>query len=242
MKRRPSGYRRLHRLLGVSAAAILILLVFSGLALQHLPGASRAYVQAPWLLDWYGIEAPADYRAFAADRHRVTRLGERTFLDEQALSEAMGPLQGAAFLHGQVAIADTTSIWLFTPEAALIDRIDAPAPVDRVGTAAGGLVVQTTEGLFAADDAIIEWTRAPAAEAEWSRAADLPPARLSTLQARYLTTALPWERVLADFHSGRLFGWIGRLVVDLATVALLALAVTGLILATRPRRRQGSGP
>jgi len=44
------------------------------------------------------------------------------------------------------------------------------------------------------------------------------------------------ERWLQDLHSGRFFGTIGIVVLDIASALLLILAVTGLIIWWRSRR------
>jgi hypothetical protein len=48
--------------------------------------------------------------------------------------------------------------------------------------------------------------------------------------------------VIADLHSGRLFGMIGRLALDLVTVAWLVMLTTGLVMYSRGRGRNGQQP
>jgi hypothetical protein len=43
--------------------------------------------------------------------------------------------------------------------------------------------------------------------------------------------------VVADLHSGRLFGTVGRLVLDAATFAWLIMLTTGLVMYSLARRR-----
>jgi uncharacterized iron-regulated membrane protein len=56
--------------------------------------------------------------------------------------------------------------------------------------------------------------------------------------ASKLVPGIPVERLIADVHSGRIFGREGPLVVDALGLALALLGVSGTWMFARARRRK----
>jgi hypothetical protein len=63
----------------------------------------------------------------------------------------------------------------------------------------------------------------------------LPAVLQPRLQAASVPASLNWQRLLQDLHAGRVFGWAGQLVMDLAALLLVILALTGVIIWSRSR-------
>jgi len=58
-----------------------------------------------------------------------------------------------------------------------------------------------------------------------------------SLLDQYRGSGLSWERLLLDLHSGRLFGSVGVFIIDLAGIALLLIALSGVwVWVTKPGR------
>ena len=53
---------------------------------------------------------------------------------------------------------------------------------------------------------------------------------------QYLGEGPSLERVLLDFHSGRIFGPVGIVVYDLLALMVLVLSISGLIIWVRGKR------
>ncbi|OGI49557.1 MAG: hypothetical protein A3E57_08680 [Candidatus Muproteobacteria bacterium RIFCSPHIGHO2_12_FULL_60_33] len=232
-----------HRRLGLAAAAILILLVASGLLLNHGDrlGLSRIYVQRPWLLDWYGIHAPAEPRGMALGAHWLSELDGRIYFDRHELSNVRGRLKGAVIFEDTIAVAVENDIWLLTPSGAIIEQLSAaqgvPDGLRALGVdRAGRLVVEAAQGIYTTDSKLLKWRRIAPQAVNWARPMEVPPALRAELAQQYRRRELSIERVLVDMHSGRFFGNIGVWLVDLTAVACLGLAVSGLWLWARRAR------
>jgi hypothetical protein len=55
---------------------------------------------------------------------------------------------------------------------------------------------------------------------------------------RYAGRGLPASRILLDIHTGRFFGAIGTWIMALATILLILLSITGLIMWTKTDQRR----
>ena len=76
-----------HRYMGVSAALFAILVAVTGVLLNHTEDFDfdSTHVQADWILDWYGIEAPQDLLSFPIAGRHVTLMGEHLYLDRREI-------------------------------------------------------------------------------------------------------------------------------------------------------------
>lgn len=251
MKRRPPGYRLRravllwHRRLGLAAAPFVALLVVSGILLNHTEalGLDRRFAAHPWLLSWYGVESDAPESGFRAGDSWVAWAGGRIYLDGAPAGESAAPLAGAAAAAGlpAIAVAAADAVWLFAADGSLIEKaapVGVPLPIEALAAGPGGaLFLRAGGGVWAGDFDLVEWRRAAAAAAPgWARAAALPPAIAARIAESRRGEGLPWERVLLDLHSGRLFGALGPLVMDAAAVLLVLLAASGIYNWTRARR------
>ena len=141
-----------------------------------------------------------------------------------------------------VAVATTEAVYLFAPDGALVEKtvpVGVPGPLTGVAAATGGaLVLRTASGAWAGDLDLAEWrpVAGSAPPAAWARTQPLPSGIAAGIAQARRGAGLPWERVLLDLHSGRLFGALGPLIMDLAAVALLLLAASGLYNWLRSRR------
>ena len=138
-----AAFRRWHRRIGVAAALFVILIAFTGFALNHAAALQldRLVIRSPTVLGWYGIALPETLAGFRVGERWISRVGGRVFLDEQPLAECRGELVGAVALGAERAAVCAGELLLFDAEGLLLDRIDAtyrlPVPVAAAGMAAG---------------------------------------------------------------------------------------------------------
>jgi len=245
MSRRRGGPRSWHRRIGITTAVLLALFVLTGIAIQHQDelGLDRHFVSIGPILDLYGIRAPATPTSFATGTTRVTALGERLYVDESPVDSVDTPLIGATLITGTIVVATTRDLLLLTTDGALIERRAAPSAVRRLGVVdcegIPCLLLDTADGILMADADLSGFVPADVNRAvAWAVGTPLPDELRITLERDYRSRVLSVARLLQDLHSGRAFGTFGVFLADAAGVALLALAVTGLVLAPR-RWRQG---
>ena len=233
-----------HRRLGLAAVAILILLAVSGVLLNHSHGLGldRRYVQWGWLLDWYGIHAPAEPRGVALGAHWLSELDGRIYFDGHELPGLRGRLNGAVVVGYTIASAVGDNIWLLTPDGIIVEQLGTaqgvPGGLHALGVDRNGrLVVEAAQGFYTADSELLKWRRAIPQAVSWARLTEVPPALRAELVRQYRGRGLSVERVLADVHGGRVLGEIGMWLVDLTAIACLGLALSGLWLWARHGRK-----
>lgn len=244
-----------HRYVGVTAALFVMVLAVSGLMLNHTGrlGLDARFVQADWLLDWYGIGAPEHVVAWAAGKHWVSQWDGQLFLDTRALGSDAQALRGALDLGDMLVLATDSRLLLLTPAGERIEVLDSahgvPANIAALGLSDAGRVVVRAGGELYVGDAQLGTLRGPVSlpAPRWSRSGTLPSAMHETLLARYRGNGLSLERVMLDVHSGRILGAWGVYVMDGAALLMLFLAGSGIWLwimrwtRERERRRQERG-
>lgn len=233
-RRRRLWYQRWHRAMGVTAAAAVAYLALTGLPLMF--GAAlelgRTPVTAGWVLDWYGLQAPAQATASAGFVH----LGDTLFDHSGALAPLPG-FVGVVEVHGMIVAGGTDRILLLDPAArTVLDTLTVAGKILRLGQDEDRVILETTTSFLRSDPMIARFEATSASpDTQWANLVTLTgPANDAARQA-FRSQLLTLERWLQDLHSGRFFGTAGIVVVDLAALALLALAVTGLIMWWRSR-------
>ena len=223
-----------HRYIGVSTALLVIILAVSGLMLNHT-GALKLdsrFINNDWLLDRYGIQAPASIRSYQVEEHWLSQWGERLFLNQTDLGSSREMLLGVLAYEGILIAALDSEVWLLTPQGELIEKLGGnegiPAGMSAIGlTDEGHVAVMAAHGVYTADRDLVIWQDAPDAITVWIDSSELPDKVYKTLLEKYRGHGLSLERVILDLHSGRLFGEYGIYVMDAAAVLMLFLALSG---------------
>jgi len=239
--------RRGHRWVGVVLVLFVLLLAASGIALNHASewGLDRRHLDWPWLLDAYGIQAPAPTASFADGGLRATLLGERLFLDDAEIAQDVAGLAGIATLDPLVLVGTHDTLYVLTTAGELVEAIDTaagiPGPIDRVGRDGRRAVVESGGKLYRSDPDVTRlepWDADQRDGLRWSSATPPGAAELDVLQTRYRGRGLTVERVLADVHSGRIFAKAGTLVMDAVAVFMIVLSLSGFVLWIQHSRRE----
>jgi hypothetical protein len=224
-----------HRYMGVVAALFALVLSVSGLALNHTEELQldERFINASWLLDWYGIDGAETAESYALADHWITLLGDRLYVDNLPLPGHFSELTGAVVLPELLLVIADGDALVLTLQGELVERLGrqngVPAGIAEVGVRAGRPIVRAAHGLYTSDDALLDWHHTEASNdlVDWSRAGDLPAAQLHALRNNYRSHILPLERVMLDLHSGRILGNWGPWLMDAAAMLLIALALTG---------------
>ena len=236
---RPRTLARWHRRLGLVAAVLVLVLAISGLLLSHAAGLGldRVSVHAPWLLRHYEIEPRSPPRASKTAAGWLVWIDGRLFLDGRPLVRGFGIPLGTAGLEGMVAVAAEAEVLLLTPEGEVIERIgmeSLPGTIEAIGHASGDAIAVLSGGQVHLTRDFLDWEAKPGAAVTWGAArTELPKTVRTRALAAWRGEGLPLTRLLADVHSGRFFGAIGPYLMDAAAIALIALAISGLVIWTR---------
>jgi hypothetical protein len=222
-----------HRRLGLVTAFIVMFLAITGILLNHAHrlGLDKRYVQANWVLRWYGFPAPDLLLSYRCGERWVSWSGSQLYVDDQAILQSdTAPIGTSAVKDGLVAVAFPQMVVLVGASGEIVERMGTeslPGTLRRIGATNGALVVQTEHGSFRSDENMLAW-HAAASEASWSQPDEAPPALREQLAKAARGPGLSFERVLQDLHSGRLFGAWGPWLMDAAALAFIVLAATGL--------------
>ena len=238
--------RRLHRWIGIGVALFALLLAGTGIALNHVEdwGLDERYVASDWLLDAYGIEIPPPGPSFVDRGHRVTQLGQRTFLDLVELPLTIDEPTGLASLDPLIVLSGSSNVHVLTNTGEVVEILDARdwlrGPIDRLGRTANLPVIESNGSLWIGDADVSAFSLAAdvdRADVVWSTEQPLTATDRDALATAYRGRGLTLERVLADLHSGRIAGAAGPWLADLAGIGIIVLAVSGLFVWVQRRSR-----
>ena len=242
----------MHRSLGALAAVFVIFMVLSGLAINHSAGLNlgERTVSTSFLLDHYGLEAPQNIRSFSVGDDWLSFAGSQVYLNQNNVS-SLGHGIGAVSNGFIIVVAGTDELLLLDHQGTLIERISWQLPltgsdaysgaasIESIGLFAGNRVIVKSAGKrWLADEELLDWQNAEQLNAEisWAAPAVTPETLRSAIISGYRGEGLSMERLLLDFHSGRVFGPIGILVYDLLALIIGGLAISGLVFWVQGRR------
>ena len=239
--RRSHWARRSHRILGIGSMVFLIMISLSGLILNHADalGLSR-HAAGPVFLSIYGIEAPPVDAAFAAGDVIFATSSGSLFADGIELAANSTQLSGAIEFDDSLVVATSNEFFVMTIDANLIERFVAEVSnsITRLGTDGQRIIVSLQDEMFAFD--AVQMSLSPvgtdaADDVIWSKPAVLSSDQAEEIGIAGLANTMNWERILIDFHSGRILPTIGRYIADITALCLLYLCISGIVLWTRRR-------
>jgi len=224
-----------HRYAGISSALLILILAISGLLLNHTTNLNlnRNFVNNEWLLDWYEIEPPQRALSYATERHTVTLIEDKLYLDKKSINGHFESLAGAIELQNIIIIAVDTQLLLFTADGELIERFNEingkRVLIGAIGKIAQQPVIQTDDFLLSDMD-FSKWQSASKNEIlkiSWSYPTRLPNKLRRALEYDYRSNILTLERIMLDLHSGRILGNNGIYLMDAAAIMLILLSLSG---------------
>lgn len=241
-KKYASVTRRLHRTFGAGAAVFVILMVLSGLAINHADKLQleQRLISQPWVLEWYGLDGPDNVHSFNAGGRWLSFAGSQLYFDGYPVSTLANGV-GAVFNGTMIIAAGSNELVLLDKSGVLIERVpwDKSGPIESIGLLADKTVlIKSTNQLWHADAQLLHWQLfdKPAIIPQWSVSQSAPDNVQQAVVTGYRGTGLSLEHLLLDLHSGRIFGSAGVLIYDLLALLVGFLAISGLVLWTRGRR------
>lgn len=237
--------RRWHARLGLTAALLFIVLIVTGVALNHTErlGLAHTPIQSPAMTRWYGLPAPQILAVFEADGQFIAT-PQVWLYRGQRLPDGGGTVIGVVRTPDMLAVATALTLSLYTPTGERIDILRGAAlphlPLNGLGRSANAIVLKTSNGWFSSEDGIA-WQAITMGEIAWARARTADAHTLAQAH-KQLAPNLPLERIVLDLHSGRLFGTYGPFLMDAAALALLILSVSGVWIQWRSWRQKRRHP
>ena len=233
-KRRRRVARQWHRWLGVAAALPLLWLSVTGLLLNHIVdlGLNDKRVSAEWILKRYHQLPEGKPVAFKANERLIAEWDGALYLDGKYLEGFEGDLIGAVGVRDKLVIATKEAVGVFDGSDAMeieLDELSLPVlPLQGVAVAENVLLVKSESGWSSfSDDFLVFEERIGSAKVVTSHA--LKDDEFESLKSAIMSgRSMPLDRVIGDGHSGKLFGWPGWVITDLAAVGTIILTILGL--------------
>ena len=232
--------RRWHRWLGVLALAPLLVLSVTGILLNHLDELGFGSRPMPlWLAESYGFKPPEQFVGTQLESGWLAVVAERLIVDGKPVADCSSPFRGAVSLGDRSVAACDQTLVLISADGTLLERLDASwgVPAFNAFGAAGDQLVLVSQGqaqLFSLESLDL---LGPASMWQPARAEPVDQRYNPLLAPLSVPAELSWERLLQDLHSGRLFGDLGRWLMDLAALVLVLLGLSGVIMWWRIQRR-----
>ncbi len=224
-----------HRKVGITAAFFVMLLVVTGLLLNHTGSLNlqNIFVQSEKLLQWYHIKPAGQMKGFSVDQHWLSQIDGRLYFDQMELADHIEDLYGVVRIGNGFIVAVDGSLLILTQSGELVERLSGsegvPAGIKSIGLSSKeDVVIKAAHGDYIADLDATEWHEQEGLVVDWSVTDDIPEKLSEQLLTLYRGKGLPLERVILDIHSGRILGQAGVLLVDFMAILFLLLAMSGV--------------
>lgn len=246
---------RWHRRIGLTAALLGLLLAVTGILLSHVEdlGLGGKTVSHRWLLRLYGIEPTTPPLAGRTEAGWMVWFDDRLYLDGRPLAHDFKTPLGTAGTGDLISVAGPEDLLLISRDGQIVERLgpaSLPGRIDAIGTTAEHTTAVRSGGdIFTTRD-FVTWRKSagrepPATVVDWNVfSTEVPQPVLDRALEAYRGEGVPLTRILADLHSGRFFGPLGPYLMDATAIALILLAVSGVVMWWKrdPSRFKGTGP
>jgi hypothetical protein len=224
-----------HRKVGITAAFFVILLVISGLLLNHTDTLKlqNKFVKSELLLNWYHIQPKGKAIGFMVNQHWFTQIDSRLYFDRMEITNHIDSLFGVISISDGFVVALDERLLILTKSGEIIEGLSGadgvPSGIKSIGLSeAGEIVIRAAHGDYLADLEATEWREEEGVIVNWSVPDEIPKDLIEQLLTLYRGTGLPVERIILDIHSGRILGHAGVLLVDFMAILFLLLAMSGV--------------
>jgi hypothetical protein len=227
--------REWHRKLGIFAALFLIFLSISGIALNHTEAFNLAHhpIKNQWLQAHYGIKSPSDVRFY--EQNKLTVTDNYVWLNGSVLMEGEGKIISAGRFQKFWLVATTSTLSIFDNSGSLIDQMNSgtglPSPITDMSISESFVILNTSTGYYQTDANLFDWTIVQTlVQPKWLKESKAEISDIENAKQQHQSQFLTLERIVLDAHSGRIFGDVGVLFMDLVAVFLILLSISGLYL------------
>ena len=224
-----------HKRIGVTIAIFILIIVATGIAINHADDfdLNKKYIQSEFILDFYNVKPKKKPVTFKTNEHWATLLGKRLYFDSDEVSNNVEKIIGMIPGEDGYVIAHDSNLSIVTKNGELLESLSGadgvPSGMKALGIdKQGNIVIHASHGYYVVNLNELEWNEYESWQAEWSETSSLPEQLQSELLNIYRGKGLTVERLILDLHSGRIAGTLGVYLIDLISIMLMFLAISGL--------------
>ncbi len=224
---------RWHRKIGIFLVGFILLLVVTGILLNHSPdlNLSKKTLHSKGLLNWYGIEATPITGFQLGDDWLIQPGDNQLFLNRRLVGNCDYPLAGAARYQSLLLALCRDSLLLLDASGELVEQLDTvqglPEGMTRLQVTDRAILVGNNLQTFTLDIDSLNTAQVKHRDSGWSRPSPLPGEAFDGISGEADLPGISLERLLLDVHSGRILGTFGVILVDLVGIGMAILALTG---------------
>lgn len=233
-----------HRYTGLVMSLTVIWLALTGMLLNHTEdfALSKQYVGNDALLNLYGIHPVSSVDGFALRDRWISAIDGMMFLDQRVIA-GDATLIGAIPTSGGFVVATDNALQLYSNEAELLETIamdPKTGNIIAIGHRGTDLLIRTERAIYASNEELLEFRQIDAfpVDADILQMQPLPTELSAAIADHARRHTLTWERVFLDLHSGRIFGRLGIWIMDITAIAIMLLAISGLLVWYRRMRQR----
>lgn len=233
---------RLHRWIGITAALFVLWLAISGLALNHSPDLKlgQRHVTSPSVLQRYGVSVTSADTGYQVGLDWVAEADGVLMINTHPVAEITSAPVGAAQVGMFWFVAGKHWLILADPEGQVIEQVSRsalPHAIEGITYDAEFLRIQG-EGRQSRSNLDLDGWQPDSMPFDAVTAKPLPDELRQRLENQARARHVTWERLLLDLHTGRYFGPLGVIIIDIAAILMTLLALSGLLLWLRYMNRQ----
>ncbi len=223
-----------HYWTGALFATLFVGLAVTGLLINHSSTFTldSKKVSWNWLNRIYKVTPESVAVGYRVNEQWAVQTGQTLLLDKKEVGFCDGHLVGSVFIHDLNYLLCEQTLNIFTSAGELVERFQGfPEPLARLGIEQQNIYAQGeyTGNYYYLNEPESRWDQVQQQKDFIAVVAEPLPAEIREYLAGIPPAQAPtWERVFLDIHSGRIFGVIGVLMVDLIGLILLCSSATGL--------------
>jgi len=222
--------------MGAMVAVFVLILATTGLLLNHTTDwqLDQRYITWDWVLKQYGLTSVQPDVSYQLGRSTVSQFDEQVFIDAVPAYRSVQPVLGGVHIDDLIVLATEQGLLLFTPEGEFIEQMSeeagVPSHIQNIGLSHGDPIIQTREGMRRTDFMLDQWEDITLQAVSWSQPEPLPADIEQQLAHYFHGKGISVERLVLDIHNGHIVTKYGVWLLDVVSVLLILLSLTGLYL------------
>ena len=230
----------LHRRIGLVVIWLVLWLATTGILLNHSHDLNLDEIplKSAWLQKLYGLESEPPAMAYPMGQGWLLALPGAYYLEGRIIPADYGTLVGGVKIKSLSLLVTNESVVVFDQQGDVLEVQGVFHGLEgeflKVGLHQELPILKTSKGYYLASANLLEWKPffESHAEVNWSVLKPTPEALLNKIRGleHKNQPVVSLEKFILDFHSGRLFGRLSWLFMDIFALLLIAGSISGFVI------------